>query len=303
MTMSDEKYKLSTAEHEAVLQVIYDDMFGDKQPSERPVAYILGGQPGCGKSTLIERSLKSITHGAAVIINGDEFRHYHPYAEEIFAADPERFADLTDLDVRDWTRSVFEKAVNDGYNIIFEGTMRTNQICGTIRNLQSRGYNVNILVLAVPELESRLSIYGRYEEQYLRAANPRFTKTAAHDEAYAGMLSTLQQIESEKLYSSLSVFSRDGSVVFHADKNCPSTGVVAAIENFRNKVWSQTHYEEYVDHAEKIVAKIKARNGQSEYIDGIRELEQRAEAQKKSLNSRELSSLMSGLMMYKKRQK
>ena len=52
--MSNNKFKLSLAEHESVFADLNDDTFDGRSPVERPKAVILGGQPGAGKSKLSE---------------------------------------------------------------------------------------------------------------------------------------------------------------------------------------------------------------------------------------------------------
>ena len=51
-------------------------------PSYKPQAYILGGQPGSGKTNLHRKIL--IMHSTNVfLINGDDFRKYHPNFSKI----------------------------------------------------------------------------------------------------------------------------------------------------------------------------------------------------------------------------
>lgn len=55
---------------------------------------------GCGKSTLIRKSKTEFENGNVVIINGDEYRRYHPKSEEILGKSEEDYAFYTDADVR-----------------------------------------------------------------------------------------------------------------------------------------------------------------------------------------------------------
>lgn len=299
--MADENFKLSDAEHKMILNIIFDNVIGHSKPEDNPVIFVLGGQPGCGKSSLINKDLENFSEDSVVIINGDEFRHYHPFAREIFEKYPERYAELTDLDVRDWTQQVFEKALKEKHNIIFEGTMRTNKICETIKRVQNMGYVVNVQVLAVSAPESKLSIYGRYEEQMEKSPTPRFTPISAHDASFQGMLNTLQQIEDEEIYNTLTVYSRDMSVVFQSTKQKPQKGVVEAVEKFRNKVWAQTKYKGFVSHIEKVKAKAKKRNESDKYIKSVESLKKEAVELCKIPAKKELSELLSNLINSKLR--
>ncbi|EOV7830851.1 zeta toxin family protein, partial [Escherichia coli] len=46
-------------------------------PQQHPIGFVLGGQPGAGKSSLIELA-KRETKDNIMIINGDDFRFLHP---------------------------------------------------------------------------------------------------------------------------------------------------------------------------------------------------------------------------------
>ncbi len=63
---------------------IWPDLTAEKnpRPSNSPHLYVLGGQPGAGKSQL-EKPVKKY-HGADFVsINGDEFRKFHPHFDAI----------------------------------------------------------------------------------------------------------------------------------------------------------------------------------------------------------------------------
>ena len=55
--MVDNDFKLSNTEHEAILNIIFEDVLGNSKTQTNPVIFILGGQPGCGKSSLIAKDL------------------------------------------------------------------------------------------------------------------------------------------------------------------------------------------------------------------------------------------------------
>ena len=204
--MENMKYKLNEEAHQRIFKKIVRNYFRKKFPVNNCKAIILGGQPASGKSGLIELSEKLFLDNNVIKINGDELRKYHPYHKKIYEMHDKDFAKLTDPDVRRWTKNLFDIAIQKKYNIIFEGTMRTNQIYHTIKNLKLNGYNVFIKALAVNELKSRSGIYQRYIKQIKSTEYARFTEQSIHDAAYTGMLETLKQIEEEKLYDELKIY-------------------------------------------------------------------------------------------------
>lgn len=265
-----DKYKLSPDAHNRILNKIRQVLFFNKQPSSQPEIYILGGQPGAGKSVLTERVLKSNSSDNFVSINGDEFRTLHPDAREIFQKHDKDFARYTDPDTRLWTSEIFEEAIKNHYNIIFEGTMRTDQICQTILNLQKEGYKINILVMAVPEIKSRISIYSRYQEQLEKYPIARFTSRFSHDAAYFGMLDTLTKIENEHLYDTITVCNREGDVVFSTgDKN-----IAQAIISERQKPLTTKDITDLSTTTDTLFKKIQNRMENPAYIQDLKNLKQ-----------------------------
>ena len=269
--MPFDEYKLSDETHEKVLNKIRAAIFRGKIPVEHPQVYILGGQPGAGKSVLTESVMKNLDDDNIVSINGDEFRLWHPKAQEIFKTHEKMFAEYTDADFRTWTSAIFDEAIQNRYNMVFEGTMRTNRICDTIKQkLLPAGYQINILVVAVPEIKSRISIYSRYQEQLEKYPIARFTSRSSHDEAYDGMLDTLRQIEEEHLYDTIKVLNRKGEILFKTgDKD-----VVSAIKKERQKPLSKEDAASLIEQCDILLQKMNARNEDKKYIadlEGLRE--------------------------------
>lgn len=275
-----DKYKLSDEQHNAVLNKICRNLFYGKTPAANPQIFILGGQPGAGKSILTERSYHKLGNSNFVVINSDEFRTQHPNAQEIFDNHDKDFAAYTDPDVRVWGSEIFDAAIKGRYNIIFEGTMRTTQICETIKRLQAEKYMVNILAMAVPEIKSRISIYARYQEQLENYPIARFTSRFSHDAAYHGMLDTLQKIENEKLYDAITICNRNGDVLFKTgDKN-----VVNAIKKEREKPLSASDASDLLQDCNVLLKKMTERGESPEYIEDLQALQQ--QVRQKNLNER-----------------
>ena len=251
-----DEYKLPEEQHDRILERLKLNVFSGKEPVSNPQIFILGGQPGAGKSVLTKRVYENFGSSNIVTINSDDFRTIHPQAQEIFALHDKDFAAYT------WGKSVFDAAIAGHYNIVFEGTMRTTQICDTIKHLQEKGYKINILALAVPEIESRISIYARYQEQLDRYPLARFTSKFSHDAAYHGMLDTLQKIEDERLYDTITIYNRAGEIIFKTGDK----GVVKAITDEREKPMSHEDVRRYGELCDVLLDKMRGRGEEREYI-------------------------------------
>ena len=210
----DKDFKLDAKEHERKYKEIESDLFQGTHSASHPHVVIMGGQPGSGKSKLLEASKKLFPDGNVVLINGDDLREYHPQSDEIFKLDDKRYAERTDADSRVWTKLVFDRAIEMKRNIIFESTRReAGPISETMERLREEGYNLTAKVVATHERMSTTGIYMRYETQISVKGYGRFTPQASHDAGYQGMPVTVSHIEKEKLVDCLEVYDRAGELL------------------------------------------------------------------------------------------
>lgn len=210
----DQSYKLGEKQHQAIYSRIEKNTFGSTKPVEHPRVIITGGQPGSGKSKLLELSKKEFPDRNVVVINGDDLRNYHPQADKILKEDDKKFAERTDPDSREWTRKVFERAIETKRNIIFESTMRDpGPISKTMEKLKEEGYHITGKVVAAHERQSTTGIFKRYEEQKAEKGFGRFSELSSHDAGYEGMPKTVEHIEKEKLVDRLEVYDRSGKLL------------------------------------------------------------------------------------------
>lgn len=149
-----------------------------------PVGMLLGGQPASGKTKLI-RFIRNNYAERFTIINGDEFREYHPRYEEI--------KKLHGLDAPTYTQkfsnamveAVKEECIRRRYNIIIEGTMRNPAVIeNTAKELKKAGYRCEGHVLAIHCDDSTLGVFQRYEWDWKKTGSGRFSNLDIHDEAY-----------------------------------------------------------------------------------------------------------------------
>lgn len=203
------KYKLTDEEHEQYYQTIKRIYTGGKIPVNNPIAVIIGGQTGAGKSGIIGYSTKMFTDENVIIINSDEIKPFHPQSEEIAKLYPDMYTIITDQESNTWTSQLFEELRREKYNIIFEGTMKNNRIADeSITELEKLGYTVVVRGIATCDLESRMSILERYEGQVSTKGWGRLVTTEHHNQTYNGMPNTIDYIESTGKYDVLEIFAR-----------------------------------------------------------------------------------------------
>ena len=80
MALDPNQWRLPEAEHQRIFdQQIKPYLATEATPQAQPVAIIFGGQPGAGKSALLDDVVKELADkGGVVQIIGDDLRNLHP---------------------------------------------------------------------------------------------------------------------------------------------------------------------------------------------------------------------------------
>ena len=196
-----DKYKLSEEEHNKIYKEIEKEVFVNSTPQDEPIAIIVGGQPGCGKGGVIAYTKNQVeANGKCIIlITTDEYKPYHPNAIEIARNYPTEYGEIVEQDAGPWTGSIMKKAIDDKHNFIFEGTLKNDRILDRIQELKQNGFNVTVRALAVPRLESLLTVHERYEKQMEVLTYGRLISIEHHNKAYDGIPAVVDKIEKSGL--------------------------------------------------------------------------------------------------------
>ncbi|ATS24168.1 hypothetical protein PK69_20180 [Xanthomonas phaseoli pv. phaseoli] len=275
--MDDNRFQLSPRKHATIYEKIERHQFKDTAPTDQPQAIILGGQPGAGKSGLLEASKQGFADRNVVTINGDELRYYHPQYLAIQKADERHFAELTDPHVRPWTKQLFDRTIETRRNVVFEGTMReSGPITDTMRRLKAAGYYVVARVIAANERDSMAGIHRRYEEQKAAKGFGRWSNVQAHDDAYKGMPATLEYIERHKLADRVQVYDRKGNVLYdnelHGNEWKRQPVARAAIEAERERPPTPEERRQHEAEWTTILAMMAARRADEREIERVRDV-------------------------------
>ncbi|CNZ84948.1 zeta toxin family protein [Streptococcus pneumoniae] len=95
-----------------------------KKSSKQPIAILLGGQSGAGKTT-IHRIKQKEFQGNIVIIDGDSFRSQHPHYLELQQEYGKDSVEYTKYFAGKMVESLVRELSHLGYNLLIEGTLRT----------------------------------------------------------------------------------------------------------------------------------------------------------------------------------
>lgn len=191
-----------------------------KQKSQQPLAILLGGQSGAGKTT-IHRIKQMEFQGNIIVIDGDSFRSQHPHYLELQATYGKDSVEYTKQFAGEMVEALVRKLSDSGFHLLIEGTLRTVEVPKkTAGLLKSKGYQVQLAVIATkPEL-SYLSTLIRYEELY--AVHPdqaRATPKEHHDGIVAHLVENLQELEKDTIFDRIQIYQRDRSCVYDSEKD------------------------------------------------------------------------------------
>jgi len=217
MELDPEQYSLKQEEHQRIFdQRIKPEIFKDyMQPASHPVAVILGGQPGAGKSGILQAAFYELSQrGATVQIVGDNFRKYHPQYAELQIANDKTAAFYTDRDSGRWVEKTLEEAKKRRVNIVIEGTMRSSDVVAKSVEKLRPEYEIDVRVLAVKFSLSEQGILLRYEGQKYDQGIGRWTTPEAHRAGYEGVPATIERIEHECLADRIKIYKRSGQIIY-----------------------------------------------------------------------------------------
>lgn len=159
-----------------------------------------------GKSLLNSYAVERLNYNC-VLINSDELKKYYPCANEIAHKSSKIstvYSYATDIGSNLFTSALLNKALKNGYNIVFEGTGRTNNILNTIAKYQS--YRVKVRTLAVSAETSLSYIMLRYIEQYVSGCNCRLVRINDFLQAFNNIPCLIR--EAEKAGFVVEIFTR-----------------------------------------------------------------------------------------------
>ncbi len=248
--------------HEVIFQekikpVIFKDI---KTVSTSPVAIISGGQPGSGKSRMLDLIAQEFGElSATAVIIGDDLRGYHPYYESYIEQNDQTAALKTNPDVGLWVEKALTYAKSIPCHIILESTMRvSNTVKSTLQSLRAANYCTEAHILAVNERLSWQGVLQRYEHQRLDRGTGRMTPLGFHQTAYNGMMDTLQKIEQEKLVDKIIIYKRGAVILYENNlQNGQWQYEPLAYDTViaeRNRTWTQQEKIEYAENYNKLLS-------------------------------------------------
>lgn len=247
-----------------------------------PVAILVGGQPGAGKTALARQAMTEMRErGGAVLIDADRMRENLPQYGRLLREQPQHAADLTQADAGRWSVSLTTAAALAHRNLVIDGTMRNPEnLRNLARRLGERGYTLEVRGVAMPADVSLTRAQLRTEREIATTGVGRVVNPDQHDQAYAGMLETVALLEREKAVHRIQIVDRHHQEVYRNElahgewRETPAAA--AAISRERDR--PMTH-EELSVHAQTlgdILAMRTVRGAPAAEIAGVSERRENA---------------------------
>jgi predicted ABC-type ATPase len=238
-----------------------------------PKVFILGGQPGAGKTELIGIVQQEMA-GDVVICNADNFRQYHPRHAEIAKNEPAEFyPDITAPYAMLWNKMLRDYCEANRLNYVLETTFSSgSRMNDTISEVRNKGCEVNIKILAVHSDISFLYTLSRYEDMLAVSHYGRVVGKHAHDERYNAIAATLSLVQEANLYHHIAIYGRPGIRAMRDGKNGlieVSKDGKTPLKDYlreREKEWSVTDKKYFMQEALSVVEKMVRRKAQHENI-------------------------------------
>ncbi len=235
-------------------------------PRKKPRAVLLGGQSGAGKTTLHDLCRANMD-GDGIVINGDEYRSYHPRYVEIGA----EYGIDAPAHTGAWASRMVEELVDIAsrakYNLVIEGTLRPSEVpIKTATLLRGRGYSTDLALMAVKPEISLVSCQLRYEQMRLAGTIPRAVDPEHHRVIVGAIVDNLATLESSGLFDDISLYSRSGTCLFSsaADGDAAddgTAGVDASVGDVLREIlfgaWT-TEEREHYDYLKERLEEAKA---------------------------------------------
>ena len=236
-------------------------------PTENPKVFLLGGQPGAGKSGL-ENAIN--IENEYISISGDDYREYHPKFEELNI----RYGKESSKHTQQWAGEITERLIKElgkeKYNLIIEGTLRTAELpLKEAHRFKKNGYKVELNVVVVKPEKSYLGTLLRYEQMITKGKTPRMTPKEHHDLVVNSIGNNLEIIYNSKIFDNTKLFDRENNLLYNY-KESPGINPKDIIDKEFKRKWEKEELNEYKKDWKNLFKMLEERKATLNEVESIR---------------------------------
>ena len=225
-----EESTLSPDEHARVLRekILANPEYQRVSGQANPRAIILAGQPGAGKGNLESTAQSDLRHNATTI-DPDSLRHKHPGFDRITQQHPYTWADHTHPDASQWAKELRADAIAQRKHLVIDSTMPKVEL---IRELQAKGYQVEVRAVASHRFESELGVDQRFGKGIEQAGYGRYVPEHLRKEVHDKLPATLDDV-AKQTGVPIQIYDREGRLHFDS-RTSPGASPGRALETARS---------------------------------------------------------------------
>ena len=236
-------------------------------PTENPKVFLLGGQPGAGKSGL-ENAIN--IENEYISISGDDYREYHPKFEELNI----RYGKESSKYTQQWAGEITERLIKElgkeKYNLIIEGTLRTSELpLKEAYRFKKNGYEVELNIIVVKPEKSYLGTLLRYEQMITKGKTPRMTPKEHHDLVVNSIGNNLEIIYNSKVFDNIKLFDRENHLLYNY-KESPGINPKDIIDKEFKRKWEKEELNEYKKDWKNLFKMLEERKATLNEVESIR---------------------------------
>lgn len=245
-----EDYTKSEFDH--IYEIIKSElMYGKSVSRDKKVAYIFGGQPGVGKSSIhsseyFENYIK---------IDGDSFRKFHPHLDDFKKTDVDVYASRTQPFINEVVERLISDLSDDGYNIVIEGTLRTAETpVKTCNLLKSKGYQTNLLTITCDAEVSWNATLNRADCMKQLGEVPRLVPIDKYNDTVMSIPQNVDQIYNVKCFDRIIIIDRENNILYNNSGDSPKSVLESSLNL---KKWRENYRKHEDDYIKKKIDLLK----------------------------------------------
>ena len=210
-------YDYTADEFQKAFIRLYDSLTSDAHSVDNPRAVLLGGQSGSGKTTI--HNIEQTADPNIIIINGDDYRSEHPQFTSIRRETGDDFVKYTQSFANEMCNALIARFSDEGYNLLIEGTLRTTEVpLASYDLLKSKGYTVELAVMATPKEISWQGTIDRYNQMLAEDVPARATSKESHDTIVNNIVPNLQELYNMQVFDNIVIYDREENCLYDMSK-------------------------------------------------------------------------------------